>query len=878
MLKHLLPVLLLLSAITLKAQTPILDEWQINTTGQKGVYQYYTGGSAANPLNTVNMTDSVSVISVAYDNTWVYVKSDGLAPHSMGPWVGNPNVPAAQNFIFKIPKTAAQQTSTKTSVPLVGGVAVTVTGVVMYGYGDGRSYKFSTNTNTTSGDGLWHGDAWVSEGSTMDATSAGHADGNKSYHYHATPLSLYTDPSTAHSPIIAFALDGYPIYGPYGYTTAMDNTSAIKRIKSSYQIRNITTRVTLPSGVTSSPAGPNVSATFPLGTYIEDYEYLSTSGDLDEYNGRYCVTPEYPSGTYAYFLTTDDSGNPAFPYLFASQYYGIVSTANIGPMSGKATIPGAVTYVTPTPTVTLSASPTTISENGGTSTITATLSAATTSAVTVTLAYSGTATSGSDYTALTTTISIAAGNTTGTKTVTAVDDAVSESSETLVIDIASATNATESGTQQATITITDDDVAATPTVTLSASPATIAENGGASTITATLSAATTSAVTVTLAYSGTATSGSDYSALTTTITIAAGNTTGTKTVTAMDDASTEGDETLIAEISSATNATENGTQAVTITISDDETVTLPTVSFQGASTTSISETGGTYTIGVQLSAATTSAVTVTIGFAGTATGSGTDYTASTTITIPAGGTMAMTTLTAVSDSKDEADETVIIDVLSVTNATENSTQQRTVTITDDDLAPTVTISAASVAIVETGGVSTVTATLSAVSGLEVTINLEFTGTATSGTDYSVSASSITIPAGSTSGSVTITTVDDLASDANETILVDIFSVTNGTAAGTQQVITITELVTGIQNGMVKRVAIYPNPSSGAVQVELEELANEIVVLNSKGMVVESITVPSYTNTIDLTEQATGMYFLQIKTDSGITTKKVDLVR
>ncbi len=68
-----------------------------------------------------------------------------------------------------------------------------------------------------------------------------------------------------------------------------------------------------------------ISSTYPLGSYLQDY-YYSGTGDLDAYNGRWCVTPEYPSGTYAYFVATDSDGNPAYPYVAGGYYYGTRSS------------------------------------------------------------------------------------------------------------------------------------------------------------------------------------------------------------------------------------------------------------------------------------------------------------------------------------------------------------------------------------------------------------------------------------------------------------------------------------------------------------------------------------------------------------------------
>ncbi|MCE3227046.1 MAG: hypothetical protein K0S32_1597 [Bacteroidetes bacterium] len=312
---------------------PNISSWHLNTTGAKGKY-WTTPGP-----NLVTMTDSSGITKLCYTSTHVYVRTRSLAfNYTMGPSL-NPNLPASQNYTFKLPKTPTQQTGTKTNVPTGGVVGLSINGVILFGNRSADSYKSSTNTNTGSGDNQWHCDAWYNEKTTMDTSGNGHSDQAGRYHYHANPSTLYSDPSTAHSPIIGFALDGYPVYGPFGYTTPTNSASVIKRIESSYQLRSITTRTALPGGATSSPAGPVVSATFPLGMYVEDYEYLVGSGDLDDLNGRYCVTPEYPSGTYAYFMTTDNTGSPAYPYIFASQYYGVISASDMGPNLGNAGMP-----------------------------------------------------------------------------------------------------------------------------------------------------------------------------------------------------------------------------------------------------------------------------------------------------------------------------------------------------------------------------------------------------------------------------------------------------------------------------------------------------------------------------------------------------------
>jgi len=123
---------------------------------------------------------------------------------------------------------------------------------------------------------------------------------------------------TGHSPIIGWAYDGHPIYGPYGFEDPENTTpyNSYKLMISSYNVK--TSRDALLSGLTD-----------PLGTYIEDYEYTEGYGDLDQYNGRFCVTPEYPNGVYAYFATIKGTaGQPKFPYFIGPNFYSEANAVN----------------------------------------------------------------------------------------------------------------------------------------------------------------------------------------------------------------------------------------------------------------------------------------------------------------------------------------------------------------------------------------------------------------------------------------------------------------------------------------------------------------------------------------------------------------------
>ncbi len=195
--------------------------------------------------------------------------------------------------------------------------------------------------------------------------------------YVANPTELrrsLTDDGSHHSPIVGWAYDGNPIYGPYGYKNGRDNTKGVERQESGW-VLNANRNNMIPSGgdVNNIGSNPPDIATYPLGTFVEDYSYFGRQsritqelltepnllGDienlqneryanilaesftldgtdggggaavfddkLDSFNGKYCNTPEYPAeiypdGVYCYFLTVDSNNIPQFPYIIGESF------------------------------------------------------------------------------------------------------------------------------------------------------------------------------------------------------------------------------------------------------------------------------------------------------------------------------------------------------------------------------------------------------------------------------------------------------------------------------------------------------------------------------------------------------------------------------
>ena len=373
--------------------TPLITSWFTANSGQYArLYQTLADQNAQTSVTTWSHgagTQSAPTYSdvqqIDYSTNWVYIHTTGLASYTMGPWYLNagktnlfPNYPSNTATVFRFPRSPSIPTS-KTLTGL-GATGRMVNGVSMYDLRDGFSYSNANaadaGANTSfSGDGVWNRDAYHNENVTFDP-GLGHSAGND-YHNHAHPLALryqlgdhvdfnpttqvYSESAAAvtrHSPIVGWAADGLPVYGPYGYSDPNDSNSGARRMVSGFVLRDgtngttaISVREVLPlwaqrvqGQTTLAPAqyGPAVSSSYLLGHYIEDYDFRGDLGqtqttgatvqsyDLNEQNARACVTPEFPNGTYAYFTTLNANGTPAMPYTTGRQFYG-------NPSGGKVT-------------------------------------------------------------------------------------------------------------------------------------------------------------------------------------------------------------------------------------------------------------------------------------------------------------------------------------------------------------------------------------------------------------------------------------------------------------------------------------------------------------------------------------------------------------
>ncbi len=516
-------------------------------------------------------------------------------------------------------------------------------------------------------------------------------------------------------------------------------------------------------------------------------------------------------------------------------------------------------------TVTLSVDNATVVESARTSaaTVTATLDhPAQPGGVTVTLTAGGTATGGGvDYTLSSTTIAIAEGATEGAATLDIVQDVIDDDGETIELSATVSGGLTVEGSP-VTVTITDDDTAPS-TVTLSVDNATVSESAGtsAATVTATLDhPAQPGGVTVTLTAGGTATGGGvDYTLSSTTIAIAEGATEGAATLDIVQDVIDDDGETIELSATVSGGLTVEGSP-VTVTITDDDAATAVSLRLDPATVT---EGGGaqTVTVHADVQGGTTYAdateVTVSVS-AGTATLT-TDYaitTAAGTITIPAGGTTASTTfaITPVSDTLVETGgETVTVEGSSG-SLTVNAA---TLTITDDDAAPVISIAAQSVS--EGAGSATLTVTRTGDLSGSSSAGYAFSdGTATgSGTDYTGTAGTVSFAANANSATLPVTIVQDTIDEGTgETFTVTLSSPGGATLGTASATITITDDDTA-RLAFADDVTVAEDAGEAVFTVELSPASAQKVTVNvligqgsDTAVVGVDYTVPSSSLTFD----------------------------
>ena len=283
------------------------------------------GITRVDDLSTAAVEMHECSVSISMNETHITIVSNGLPDHDFESTLACTQAndcTRAQNYEWTIPRSPVNDTTgghDSTNCPeangdyecaaALGEVAIAINGVPFYGPEDGPG-----GDAVASHHGVYEEDRQPIELGVCHA----HNGQGGTFHYHADANCLHWHPDEgedmfdydistpaavaqntangSHSAVIGVSMDGYPIYGLWGY----DDNMNVVEMRSSYQLKE-------------GETGYNG---------IDDYEFVQGMGHLDVCNGHFGPTPEFPDGIYHYHSTMmNGDGDIGFPY-FLLCYHG----------------------------------------------------------------------------------------------------------------------------------------------------------------------------------------------------------------------------------------------------------------------------------------------------------------------------------------------------------------------------------------------------------------------------------------------------------------------------------------------------------------------------------------------------------------------------
>lgn len=250
--------------------------------------------------------DYTNEVTFSEKGKYRIITSNAIPNHTVGafPNPGNPNAIRPQEKTYKI-SLHPQKTGKLISVYSDGfgqgfpayEFGVAINGIKLEPSAAEFFQKASGGMNLA-----WNIEALSTATDLGDDCNNAHVQPTGEYHYHGTPWGIVEKVEGKSMFLTGWAADGFPIYYKYGYEDANNPESKIVTLTSSY---------TLLEGKRLGD-GKNTPDGIHDGTYVRDYFYEEGLGDLDEANGRFGVTPEFPEGTYYYVITDEFPSLPRF--------------------------------------------------------------------------------------------------------------------------------------------------------------------------------------------------------------------------------------------------------------------------------------------------------------------------------------------------------------------------------------------------------------------------------------------------------------------------------------------------------------------------------------------------------------------------------------
>lgn len=466
------------------------------------------------------------------------------------------------------------------------------------------------------------------------------------------------------------------------------------------------------------------------------------------------------------------------------------------------------------PTVGFSNPASSVTEQGAPLSVTVDLSAASSFDVTVPVSAAGTATDGVDYSFTPQSLVIAAGELQGEIILTPADDSDVEGTESVTLTLGTPTQAGLGVITSHDVVLIDDD-ASDPLVEFASAATSADEDAGSVAVLVQASDYAAQPIVVDLLRGGSATEGVDYDLPVPSVTIPVGALSASVVIGLIDDTDNEGDETIDLSFGTVTGALPGTQVGHIVTILDQDGP--PTVDFAVDMSTA-DEGAGTVLVDVNLSHAAAVDVTIPVLVSGTATAGAVDVEVTPDpLVILAGDTAGQFSVAITADDLFERDETVQLDLGTITGADAGTIVSHVLTITNDDDPPAAEFTMFRTVVAEASGGFDVRVVLDAPSGLDATIPFSVTGNAAGIDDISYVPDPLVIPAGQTFVDLPVGLVMDRVPELNDRVIFTLEAPTDATLG------TITTLLVGIEDGNYGgQVAIAPPLTASLTEINFPQ--------------------------------------------------------
>ena len=268
-------------------------------------------------FNNDESVNAMSRYSWTSNGSQRILSGNGIPNHEVGTFPNNNNPNTIREINVNKRFTLCPEIISESGLELVGPALAIAYAINSVKFDPGTAGRCNDlgECSLAQGQGNWNIEALGHDTFNFgDDMNHAHVQPNGEYHYHGMPeLLIEFLGDNQNMTLVGWASDGFPVYARFGYSNTNDSNSTIKSLIPSYRLKSQPDS-NRPMVLTSLAGGPGQGNTSPntpiaMGAFTQDYEYVEGLGDLDQCNGRFGVTPEFPSGIY-YYVVTDD-----FPFF-----------------------------------------------------------------------------------------------------------------------------------------------------------------------------------------------------------------------------------------------------------------------------------------------------------------------------------------------------------------------------------------------------------------------------------------------------------------------------------------------------------------------------------------------------------------------------------